>query len=385
MFRRKAGAGVMGRVALAAAAVLAVGVVAASPAFALAPDAPTAVVASPGVTTTTTGPLSVSFVAGAENGSPITSFGVSCVSTNGGVTGGATGTASPIVVANLTTARTYVCSVTATNVDGTSAPTSSTSVIVGSPAPPRILRLLPFDKGLALPFLAGVGNGSPILSYRARCTSTDGGVPSSPLQIVSPIVAPLLTNGATYTCVVSANNARGAGPTVTVGPVEINPPATPTWAGCRGTSGAVTVTPGLVLFTPATVTVALNATLSSCTGPYVANGKMSFSMHSALPVTCLSPKHLAVNGAGTLTWTAPAGMGTAHAEMRFVVSSTNLHVTHVHFTGVVKSKSNIFTERPFTGDITLNRGLHPVASGGDCAASIGLHRFGLTTVSFVIS
>jgi hypothetical protein len=390
VFRRKVGrrgrqSRVIRRVAGLAATALAVGVAAASPAFALAPDAPTAVTASPGLANATDGVLWVSFVAGADNGSPITSYSVVCTSANGGVTGGATGTTSPIAITHASTALTYVCTVSATNGDGTSSATPSGTVIVGSPAPPHILRLLPFDRGLAMPFTAGANNGSAILNYRARCTSLDGGVPASPLQIVSPLVAPALTNGATYTCLVNANNARGAGPTETVGPVEVNPPGTPTWASCRGTTGVVTITPGIVLSTPKTRTITLNSRLATCTGPYVANGNISFSMHSALPVTCQTPAHLTVNGAGTITWTAPAGMGTANAEMHFVVTSTSGHVTHVHITGVVKSKSNLFTERTFAGDITLNRGLHATASGGDCTVTIGLHTMSVTAITFAIS
>src|SRR6185503_10339755 len=83
--------------------------------------------------------------------------------------------------------------------------------VVGAPAAPVILRVLPIKRGLALPFTAPANNGAPISGYRARCTSADGGTPGSPLQLVSPIVATGLTDGKTYTCIVTANNDRGEG------------------------------------------------------------------------------------------------------------------------------------------------------------------------------
>src|SRR4029079_8349919 len=48
------------------------------------PGAPTNVTAVSGSTTTATGPLTVTFTAGANNGSAITSYTATCVSSNGG-------------------------------------------------------------------------------------------------------------------------------------------------------------------------------------------------------------------------------------------------------------------------------------------------------------
>ena len=82
------------------------------------PAAPTDVEAKSGATTTATGPLTVTFTIGANNGSAITSQTATCVSSNGGVT--KTGThagaaAAPITVAGVTTGKTYTCTVKATN------------------------------------------------------------------------------------------------------------------------------------------------------------------------------------------------------------------------------------------------------------------------------
>ena len=95
---------------------------------------------------------------------------------------------------------------------GTSFPSVAGKGLVGAPAAPTVVRVLPIKHGVALPFTAPANNGAAISNYRARCTSTDGGAPGSPLQSVSPIVATSLTDGKTYTCVVTANNARGEAP-----------------------------------------------------------------------------------------------------------------------------------------------------------------------------
>ena len=76
------------------------------------PGAPTAVkVAS--------GSLKNTFSAPMNNGAPITSYAVTCASSNGGVTKTKTGTASPITVTTLTAGKSYVCRLSATNSRGT--------------------------------------------------------------------------------------------------------------------------------------------------------------------------------------------------------------------------------------------------------------------------
>ena len=70
--------------------------------------------------THTAGSAVVTFTAGATGGSPITSFTVTCTSTNGGTTRSASLTHSPITVTGLTAGKQYTCRVTATNAIGTS-------------------------------------------------------------------------------------------------------------------------------------------------------------------------------------------------------------------------------------------------------------------------
>jgi plastocyanin len=65
------------------------------------------------------GELKVTFTPAANNGAAITHYTATCKSTNGGTTASHSNTASPIRVTALTAAKTYTCTVTATNSRGT--------------------------------------------------------------------------------------------------------------------------------------------------------------------------------------------------------------------------------------------------------------------------
>jgi titin len=177
------------------------------------PAAPTAVKAISGSTTTSTGPLIVTSTAGANNGSAITSFTVTCTSSNGGGTGAVTGSASPLTVSGLTAGKTYTCTVKAINARGAGLPSApSLPVIVGSPAPPTGVTAVKLAAGqVKVTFTPGATNGSAIMSYTATCTSSDAGVTKANTGAASPLTVTALTPGKTYTCTVKATNARGAG------------------------------------------------------------------------------------------------------------------------------------------------------------------------------
>ena len=92
------------------------------------PGAPTI-----GVATAGNGQASVTFTApGDDGGSPVTAYTVSCLSSNGGATGTASGPGSPVVVGGLTNGKAYTCSVTATNVNGTGAASDPSNSFVPS-------------------------------------------------------------------------------------------------------------------------------------------------------------------------------------------------------------------------------------------------------------
>ena len=187
-----------------------------------APAKPTGVAARPGSTTsTTTGPIIVSYLAGANNGSAITKFTATCTSSTGGVTktGVHTGpTAGPITVNNATLKKSYTCTVKATNTKGTSPASAKTTVIiVGTPARPTKPTVAKVASGkLKVSFkalTAAQANGSALSTpkYSATCTSSDGGVTRTATGVGSPISVANLTAAKTYTCKVRAHNARGYG------------------------------------------------------------------------------------------------------------------------------------------------------------------------------
>jgi uncharacterized protein (DUF2147 family) len=349
------------------------------------PTAPTNTRVVSGNAPGATGPLKVLFGPAMNNGSTISSYNASCSSTNGGVAGSQSGTTSPITVAGLTTGKTYNCSVVATNARGTSFPSIAGKGVVGAPGAPVILRILPIRRGLAMPFTAPANNGAAISNYRARCTSTDGGAPGSPLQNVSPIVAINLTDGKTYTCVVTANNSRGEGAATTSAPIVAGAPNIPNLAKCTGNAGTVNVSPGLVFTTKDPQTIALNTTLSSCSGPYVTSARIVVSFRSSQPINCQNAINVTSGGSGTITWPSPAGMGKSSATVRFVITSTTGHTTQVHYYGDVTSQANVFTGRHLSGNLTLNKGLKTAGSGGDCSNTVPLKSFAVTAASLTVT
>jgi hypothetical protein len=239
---------------------------------------------------------------------------------------------------------------------------------------------------LALPFNRPPDNGSAIIGYRADCTSSNGGVFGSPFQPDSPIVAPNLTDGKTYTCIVTAKNGRGVGPETLTAPVVVGRPNVTYLASCSGSTGSVAVAPGLLLGSPHDVqTWTLASTMGSCTGPYVTSARIAISFRSATAIGCGNTVNAINSGSGTIFWPSPNGMGRSDVTLRFVVTSTTGHLTYVHVYGDVRSLANVFTAAHVSGNITMNRGLKSVANGGDCTATTPLKNFGVTAITMKLS
>jgi titin len=187
------------------------------PIIAGVPGAATAVGVASGSTATTTGPLTVSYGAGANNGAAITLFTATCTSSNGGVTRSATHTgptAGPITVTGATTGKSYTCTVATANSRGTGAASAGSAVVVvGAPARPNVPAVVKSASGaIRVTFSAPANNGAAISGYSATCQSTNGGVTASKTGTASPLNVTGLTTGKSYTCTVVATNARGAGP-----------------------------------------------------------------------------------------------------------------------------------------------------------------------------
>ncbi len=176
---------------------------------------PGTVPGAPTIGTATAGAGSVSVVFRAptnDGGNKITGYTVSCVSSNGGVSGSAKGAGSPIRVAGLTNGDTYTCAVTATNAIGTSVRSASSNsfVPVAAPDAPTIGVATAGDSSASVTFVAPVDDGgAPIASYAVTCASSDGGATGSMSGAASPVSVSGLTNGDTYTCAVTATNAIG--------------------------------------------------------------------------------------------------------------------------------------------------------------------------------
>jgi hypothetical protein len=158
----------------------------------------------------------VSFTPPASNGgSKITNYRVRCKSSNGGAYRALTGTKSPILVTGLTALKTYTCTVAARNTVGYGTPSDPSDPFVpaaAKPGAPTITSVTAGVGSIKVAFAPPSDNGgAPIISYRASCTSSNGGTNGSRDGAKSPIVVGGLTGGKTYTCVVRARNKVGLG------------------------------------------------------------------------------------------------------------------------------------------------------------------------------
>ena len=120
---------------------------------------------------------------------------------------------SPIVVTGLANGKTYTCTLTTTNVHGTSpaSPVSAPVVPNRVPDPPSQPTAGPGNAQISVSFTAPFDGGSPITGYTADCVSSNGGSPGSQDGATSPILVTGLSNGKSYTCTVFATNANGDG------------------------------------------------------------------------------------------------------------------------------------------------------------------------------
>ena len=326
--------------------------------------------------------MNITFNPGPINGSPISEYRAICRQDFSSAATAAFGLASPIQVVGLLTGRGYTCSVVATNSRGTSAASNAVHAVVGAPTVPPITHVLPIRHGVVLAFVAPSNNGSRINFYQERCTSTNGGVPSNPVQLVSPAVANTLTVGRTYTCTLAAVNARGEGATARAGPFVVS--ATQPPQVCHGAAGLLRLTPGLQLKVPQSQSFAFGATFGSCAGPYVQQAKMSLSLRSGA-ISCQTAIGSTSSGTGTLTWTAPPGLGNSAVSIRLVLASTAGHETLASFHGTVTSKQNMFSNAHVTGTVILNRGIAGASAGGDCPATGRISSFAVTAITMTIS
>jgi len=169
-----------------------------------------------------TGPLNVYFKPGANNGTPISSYRVTCTEVVGSSSRAVTSTGTPITVSGLVTGRDYTCQVNAISTSGTSGPSGAVKARVGTPGTPKNLAVsVRLPRSLTLTFVPPGNNGNTILRYHAICQSSNGGAAASQFARNSPFKVNGLTPGGRYTCRLNAVNGRGEGPSATVGPVRL--------------------------------------------------------------------------------------------------------------------------------------------------------------------
>ncbi|HUI47422.1 MAG TPA: fibronectin type III domain-containing protein, partial [Acidimicrobiia bacterium] len=156
----------------------------------------------------------VSFDANGDGGDDILFYKVTCVSSTGGTTKSKTGVSSPITVTSLSNGRTYTCTVVATNTVGDSAASAASSSFVAATTPgtPAISGVTRGDNAAIVAVSPGTTGGTPITSYTATCTSSDGGITETASNGASPVTVDELSNGNTYTCTAKVTNSFGDSP-----------------------------------------------------------------------------------------------------------------------------------------------------------------------------
>ncbi len=197
-----------------------------------APSAPTGAVDDTQITLSFTPPAD-------DGGRPITVYRATCTGDPNPVS--VFGSASPIVITNLTRGTTYTCTVTASNAAGTgpasadSAPLTIPALVPDAPAKPTVAR---GNARITVTFSPRASNGSPTTSFTATCTGVNAPSHVSVSGPDSPIVVTGLTNGVRYTCSVTATNSVGTSPH-SAASAEVVPAAVP------GAPGTPTVTRGV--------------------------------------------------------------------------------------------------------------------------------------------
>ncbi len=174
-----------------------------------------------GAATAGTNRASIAFAPPASEGStPVTNYTASC-NQNASPASAAT---SPINVTGLVNGTEYTCTVTATNIYGTS--TSSAPVLVTPfavvPGAPTIGTATPGNTQAFIAFTPPAFDGGATISgYTATCTP--GALTGS--AMFSPVTVANLVNGTAYMCAVVANNA--VGPSVASATVAVTPSVSP--------------------------------------------------------------------------------------------------------------------------------------------------------------
>jgi hypothetical protein len=205
------------------------------------PDPPTSLVTTPSNTS-----ISISFVAGANNGTAIINYQYSLDGSNFSLFSPAV-TTSPVRISGLSNGTLYTVYLKAMNSVGTSYSSSPVSATPATfPSPPTALVGTPSNASIFVSFSNGDTGGSPITNYQY---STDGSnfTLFSPAQTTSPVLLTGLSNGTLYTVYLKAVNAVGssiASTSTSANPVTFPSPPTSLVATPSNTSIRISFSTG---------------------------------------------------------------------------------------------------------------------------------------------
>ena len=237
------------------------------------PTPPTSISASIG-----NGQATITFSGAGNNGSAITNYTV--IAEPGAIT--STSSSSPVTVLGLTNGTAYTFRVIATNSvgDSESSTVSATATPATVPDAPTSSSASGGNRSAQVSWVAPTNNGgSPITGYTV--TASPGGATCSAAANASSCFVGGLTNGATYSFTVVANNAAGgsvaSGSSNSVTP--LGPPSAPTISEVvRGdtratvtftppsSDGGTSITQYVITAQPGGISITTNSTTAEITG-----------------------------------------------------------------------------------------------------------------------
>ena len=224
------------------------------------PDAPTDLSATAG-----NGQATITFTAGATNGSAITNYQYSTDGSTNWTAVSSITSAVQVVITGLTY-QTYTIYLRAVNGAGNGAAslTSATTTPYLVPDAPTMNSVVLGDQSATINFTAGAENGRAITNYQYTCSSTgtDSWTTLDPSSITSPIIVSNLTNGATYSVKLKAISSAGS--SAASAPQSVTPATAP-------------AAPSITSVTAGNFKATINITANATNGSAISNYKYTCS------------------------------------------------------------------------------------------------------------